>query len=85
MDWTKIIEIVVLIRHIVDDIRGELDDEDPGVIDWDDLITLVGEKNLGEDVVKLVGLIVGIFADMTPKDRVLARDLLVEMTAILDD
>ncbi len=76
MDWTKIIEIVALVRHIVGDIRGEFDDEDPGVIDFDDLITLLTEKNLGEDVVRLIGLITGLIGSLSVEDRAAAERVL---------
>ena len=76
MDWTKIIEIVVLVRHIVDDIRGELDDEDPGVIDFDDLITLLTEKNLGDDVVRLIALITDLVGSLSLEDRAAAERVL---------
>ena len=69
MDWTKIIVIIGLVRHIVDDIRGELDDEDPGEIDFDDLITLLTEKNLGDDVIKLIAAITDLLGSMSQEDR----------------
>lgn len=76
MDWTKIIEIIGLVRHIVDDIRGELDDEDPGVIDFDDLITLLTEKNLGDDVVRLIALITELLGSLSVEDRAAAERVL---------
>jgi hypothetical protein len=82
MDWTKIVAIIALVRHIVDDIRGELDDEDPGVIDFDDLITLLTEKNLGDDVVQLIGLITALLDSMSAEDRAAADRVL---TLIVSD
>ncbi len=69
MDWTKIIEIIGLVRHIVGDIQGELNDEDPGKIDWDDLITLIVEKDIGDDVVRLIGLVTDLLGSMSDEDR----------------
>ncbi len=80
MDWTKIIEIIALIRHIIGDIQGELVDEDPGVIDFDDLVTLLTEKDLGGDVLKIVQLIMSMVATMSDGDRLAARRLLLDLT-----
>lgn len=80
MDWSKIIDIIQKVRHIVEDVKGEFEDEDPGVFDWDDLVTLLTEKDLGGDVVELVRLIIALFGDIGPEEKRALRALVLDMT-----